>query len=75
VGGSCTTQCECGDSFGQTDNLNTTWTQHTVYFGTLEQEGWGRVFADADLAHLMTIELQVNGEAQFDYIVDDFVFY
>ena len=51
-GGTCT--FNCSDSFQQSLNIGTTWTQYTVYFSNLRQEGWGApaVFNSSQLTGL-----------------------
>jgi hypothetical protein len=71
-GGSCATNCS--DAHGKVLALTGTWTQYTIPFAQLAQEGWGAMAA-FDTSSVLSIQFQVTANAVFDYWIDDIAFF
>ena len=73
VGGICTPSTKCNDHFGETLNLTNSWTQVTVKFSDLAQQGWGTP-ATFQASQMYGVELQFDPNVNFDLWVDDISF-
>jgi expansin (peptidoglycan-binding protein) len=73
-GGTCSDNCL--DNHGQEITLADSWTEYSVSFSTVVQQGWG-LAADFSAADLLAIAFRVNvpDSANFDIWVDDLGFY
>ena len=62
-GGTCieTTSIPCNDHFGTFVTIGTSWSQHFVHFGFLDQRGWGQPAA-LDLTQLHTVHFTYMGD-------------
>jgi hypothetical protein len=77
-GGTCTDSTvmgmECEDVHGTDLMLSPDWTEYTIPFEQLTQEGWGLPVAfDAKTA--MSVQFQVGANTTFDFAIDDVAFY
>lgn len=71
-GGLCELMCD--DTFGSIVALSPEWTQYSVSFNVLAQEGWGTA-ATFDASTLMGIQFQIGANQDFDVAIDEVGFY
>jgi len=71
-GGTC--MSNCGDSHGMNIGLSQSWTQYTVPFSSLAQEGWGTA-AVFNTSTVLSVQFSVGPNAAFDFWIDDISFY
>lgn len=71
-GGTCVDGCF--DTHGKSITVQSEWTEHTVSFAQLEQEGWGAA-TSFDPSKLLGLAFKVPGStdapAEFDFWIDD----
>lgn len=63
----------CYDHWGYRISLPTVWTQITVPFSSLRQDGWG-LRAPFAPSHLFEVTFQIPANAQFGIWIDDLTF-
>jgi hypothetical protein len=78
-GGTCMpvttpTAMGCNDAHGTSEILSPTWTEYTVPFATVTQEGWGVVGA-MDKTTLLALQFQIPPGQTFNAAFDDITFY
>lgn len=71
-GGTCAAMCE--DHYFIKGMLSAAWTQYTIDFATITQEGWGAT-APFDKTKLLGLQFQVGVGMAFDFAIDDITFY
>jgi hypothetical protein len=64
----------CYDHFNARLILNTTWTQQTLLFNQLVQDGWGNIAPAFDPTTLYSIQFNVAAGSTFDVWIDDLAF-
>jgi expansin (peptidoglycan-binding protein) len=71
-GGTCVDGCF--DTHGKSITVQSEWTEHTISFTQLEQEGWGTA-TSFDASKLLGLAFKVPGSAdapaEFDFWIDD----
>lgn len=73
MGGGCTL---CNDHFGRDVPLTPNWTQITLQFSSIKQDGWGRPQLPApDLEQLVAIQFLFAANTTFDFWLDDIELY
>jgi hypothetical protein len=70
--GTCTAQCS--DAHGMAIALTGSWTQYSIAFSQLAQEGWG-LAASFEGDKVLAIQFQVAANVGFDFWIDDIGFY
>jgi hypothetical protein len=74
-GGACDTSIPgCRDYHGQAFALRDDWTEYTMAFADMTQEGWGRPIA-FDAGTVVGVDFVVATELDFELAVDDLAFY
>ena len=74
-GGTCATACSDHFFLKPAPVLTTTWTEYTLPFASIAQEGFGTPPATFDKANLLGVQFQVPVGVAFDFSVDDITFY
>src|SRR5262249_39465772 len=67
-GGTCGTKCQ--DHFGAVLTLSSSWTQQTIQFSDLKQQGWGTAAASFDAKSAYGVEFMVPANTTFDLWID-----
>jgi len=70
--GTCAATCE--DHFNVKAALTSTWTQFSLPFATITQDGFGTK-TTFDKAHILAVQFQVAQNVKFDFSIDDITFY
>lgn len=70
-GGICTT---CNDDHGLKICLSNTWTQYTIYFSQLTQEGFGSPQTSFPPTQVYGIAFKVPANVSFDFSIDEISF-
>jgi hypothetical protein len=73
-GGVCSPAAKCNDHYGSNLTLTTTWTEYTIAFSSLTQQGWGEVAPGFNAKQLMAIQFQSGPGVSFDVWIDDISF-
>jgi hypothetical protein len=73
TGTGCTT---CNDHFAADVDLFANWTQVSVPFSSLKQQGYGKPLLNGpDLKHVIFLEFAVGAHLAFDFYIDDVELY
>ena len=64
----------CYDHYNERLFFSTTWTQETIYFTKLVQDGWGNLAPAFDPTTLYSIQFNVAAGSTFDISIDDLAF-
>jgi len=73
-GGTCATKCEDHFYLKPAPALTTTWTQYTMPFASIAQDGFGTV-ATFDKTKILAMQFQVASGVAFNFSIDDITFY
>ncbi len=65
---------ECYDHFGAYFSASSTWTQTTVLFSELTQQGWGNLAPTFDAKSIYDVQFGVDAGATFDLWIADLSF-
>jgi hypothetical protein len=72
-GGKCSPSSKCDDHYSTTLTFSSTWTQYTVLFSQLAQQGFGTPVS-WDPTQLLGVQFQVGPSTTFDVWIDDIAF-
>jgi len=74
-GGACATKCEDHFYLKPAPVLTTTWTQYSMPFASIAQDGFGTPVSAFDKAHILAMQFQVAMGVAFNFSIDDITFY
>jgi len=73
-GGTCAAKCEDHFFLKPAPALTATWTQYTMPFASIAQDGFGTA-ATFDKTSLLGVQFQVAASVAFNFSIDDITFY